>query len=154
MSPPKIKTKQKEDEKRYKELVQQIVPKPPIVKNVFWAFVVGGLISMLGQLILNMYMDFNLGKDEAGAATIATMIFLSALLTGIGVYDSIGKVAGAGSIVPITGFANAMVSSALEFKREGMIFGVAAKIFSLAGPVLVYGFVVSWIVGLTVFLVK
>lgn len=154
MSPPKVKTKQQEDEKQYKQLVQQIVPKPPLVKNVFWAFVVGGLISMLGQVILNMYMGFDLGKEEAGAATVATMIFLSALLTGIGVYDSIGKVAGAGSIVPITGFANAMVASALEFKREGMIFGVAAKIFSLAGPVLVYGFVVSWIVGLTVFLIK
>ena len=140
------------EQQAYKELVSQTKPKPPVVRNGFWAFVVGGLICVIGQLLISMYSTFGLGRTESFAATSATLIFVAALLTGLGVYDSIGKFAGAGSIVPITGFANSMVAPALEFKREGMVIGTA-KLFTIAGPVLVYGFVASFLIGLIYYLV-
>ncbi|MEN6349309.1 MAG: stage V sporulation protein AC [Syntrophomonas sp.] len=132
----------------YETLVQRVKPKPPILKNCFWAFLVGGLICMLAQIIQNYLVSTGLAKTDAASYTSVTMIFLGALLTGIGVYDQLGKVAGAGSIVPITGFSNAIVSSAMEFKKEGYIFGVGARIFSVAGPTLVFGFVIAVLVGL------
>jgi stage V sporulation protein AC len=110
--------------------------------------VIGGLICTLGQIILNFFMGQGLSKLDAGSATSVVMIFLAALFTGLGWYDVLGKHAGAGSIVPITGFANAIVASAMEYKREGFIFGVGARIFSVAGPTLVFGFAVSVVIGL------
>ncbi len=141
----KLKTAQQEE---YHHLVNRIKPKPPILKNCVWAFVVGGLICVIGQLIMNYLLSTGINKVDAGSLTAIIMIFLGALLTGLGVYDDLGQKAGAGSIVPITGFANAIVASAMEFKREGYIFGVGARIFSIAGPTLLFGFVASVLIGL------
>ena len=132
----------------YDDLVNQTKPKPTVLKNCIWAFVIGGLICTLGQIILNFFMGQGLSKLDAGSATSVVMIFLAALFTGLGWYDVLGKHAGAGSIVTITGFANAIVASAMEYKREGFIFGVGARIFSVAGPTLVFGFAVSVVIGL------
>ncbi len=141
----KLKTAQQEE---YHNLVNRVKPKPPILTNCLWAFVVGGLICVIGQVILNYLIYTGINKVDAGSLTAIIMIFLGALFTGIGVYDDLGQKAGAGSIVPITGFANAIVASAMEFKREGYIFGVGARIFSVAGPTLVFGFVASVLIGL------
>ncbi|KAB3531478.1 stage V sporulation protein AC [Alkaliphilus serpentinus] len=147
--------RQTENKKRYQQLVKEISPKPHYIKNCTWAFFVGGFISMIGQFIHNsVERMLNLSHLEATNATILIMIFVGALLTGLGIYDRIGKRAGAGSIVPITGFANSIVSPAMEFKREGYIFGVAARMFTLAGPVLVYGITSSVLVGLIYYLLK
>jgi len=132
----------------YESLVQQVKPKPPLLKHCVWAFIVGGLICLLAQLIMNYLLNQGIGKVEASSYTAVIMIFLGAFLTGIGIYDELGKRAGAGSIVPITGFANAIVASAMEFKREGYIFGVGARIFTVAGPTLLFGFVVAVLIGL------
>ncbi|MEG1310850.1 MAG: stage V sporulation protein AC [Romboutsia sp.] len=126
--------------KNYKKYVDEISPKPKYLKNYIWAFVVGGIICMIGQGINDLYMKFvQLDKLTAASATSITLIFIGALLTGLGVYDLIGKRAGAGSIIPITGFANSIVSPAMEYKREGYVMGVGANLFKIAGPVLVYG---------------
>jgi len=137
---------------QYKTLTQQFTPKPTIVKNVVWAFVVGGIICAIGQVIINLYVTFGLARIEASTAATGTMIFIGALLTGLGIYDEIGKFGGAGSIVPITGFANSIVAPAMEFKREGYVLGVGAKLFTVAGPVLVYGIATSIVVGIVYFL--
>lgn len=132
----------------YESLVQQTKPRPTIFKNCIWAFVVGGIICAIGQVVMNYLIANGFSRLDAGSATAVVMIFLGALLTGIGIYDEIGKRAGAGSIVPITGFSNAIVASAMEFKREGYVFGVGARIFSVAGPTLLFGFAVSTLIGL------
>jgi len=137
---------------QYKTLTKQFSPKPTIIKNVVRAFVVGGIICSIGQFIINIYVTLGMPRIEASAAATATMVFIGAFLTGIGIYDEIGKFAGAGSIVPITGFANSIVSPAMEFKREGYVLGVGAKLFTVAGPVLVYGISTSIVVGIIFFL--
>jgi len=143
------------EQKKYKEFAETKKPKPPVLRNVISAFIVGGIICTIGQIILNFYVSIGMDKlKEAPAATSATMVFLGAFLTGIGVYDQIGKRAGAGSIVPITGFANSIVSPAMEFKAEGFIFGVAAKMFVVAGPVIVYGMTISMIIGFIYYFLK
>lgn len=139
---------------QYQKMVMSVKPKPPLLRNILGAFVFGGAICTLGQTLINLYKSLGLSKIDAGAATSATLVFLAALLTGLGVYDSVAKYAGAGTIVPITGFANSIVAPALEFRREGMVFGVGQKIFSLAGPVLAFGFVTAWLVGLITYLLK
>jgi stage V sporulation protein AC len=136
---------------QYKTLTEKYTPKPTIVKNVVRAFVVGGIICSIGQVIINLYVTFGLAHIEASTAATATMIFIGALLTGLGIYDDIGRFAGAGSIVPITGFANSIVSPAMEYKREGFVLGVGAKLFTVAGPVLVYGISTSIVVGIFYF---
>lgn len=140
--------KQEKSEEQYQKKVDQVTPKPPLLKNLLWAFVVGGLICTLGQFILNYFVDLGLSKKDAAGAAGAVLIFLSAFFTGLGVYDELGKRAGAGSIVPITGFANSIVAPAMEFKREGYVFGIGAKMFVIAGPVLVYGMLTAFIIGL------
>jgi stage V sporulation protein AC len=120
----------------------------PIGKNLAAAFGVGGLICLLGQALINMYRGFGLNLEEAGAAASVSLIFLSALLTGIGVYDKIAKYGGAGTLVPITGFANSIVSPAMEYKSEGLILGMSAKLFTVAGPVLVFGISASVLYGI------
>ncbi len=132
----------------YQNLVDQIKPKPDILKHCVWAFVVGGLICGFAQVLVNYLLSLGVSRTDAGSAVSCIMIFLAAFFTGIGVYDELGKRAGAGSIVPITGFANAIVASAMEYKREGFIFGVGARIFSVAGPTLVFGFAVAVVAGL------
>ncbi|WIW69649.1 stage V sporulation protein AC [Anaerosinus gibii] len=142
------KLSKNEMQKQYQNKVDGIVPKPPVMKNILWAFCVGGLICCIGQVVQNYFLDGGLIKKDAAAATSSVMVFLGAFLTGIGIYDEIGKRAGAGSVVPITGFANSIVSCAMEFKREGFVFGIGAKMFVIAGPVIVYGLVMAFIVGL------
>jgi len=120
----------------------------PSWKNCIWAFCVGGLICTAGQGLMELFLYFGLPRDDAAAAVSVTLIFLAALLTGLGVFDDIAKRAGAGTLVPITGFANAVVSPALEFKSEGLVMGVAAKMFVIAGPVLVFGISAAVIYGI------
>ncbi len=135
-------------EKEYGKLIKDMSPKSPIVKDCFHAFWIGGLICTIGQLILNGYTALGLNKTDAGTATSMTLVALSALLTGLSLYDNIAKHAGAGTLVPITGFANAVAAPAVEFKTEGFILGVAAKMFTIAGPVIVYGVSASVVYGL------
>ncbi|MHB1404126.1 MAG: stage V sporulation protein AC [Desulfitobacteriaceae bacterium] len=132
----------------YKGLSKQFTPKPTIVKNSVRAFAVGGLICALGQIMINLLIMRGVALTEAQTVTTAVLIFLGALLTGLGVYDEIGKFGGAGAFIPVTGFANSIVSPALEFKREGYVMGVGARLFMIAGPVLVYGIATSIVVGL------
>lgn len=141
-------------DKNYKDYVEQVSPKPTYAKNYVLSFVVGGLICVIGQIINDVYMKFGLDKLKAGAATSMTLIFIGAFLTGLGVYDLIGKRAGAGSIIPITGFANSIVSPAMEYKREGYVMGVGANLFKIAGPVLVYGIGSSVLCGLIYYIIK
>ena len=135
-------------EKQYARLVEELSPKSPIGKDCFRAFWVGGLICLLGQLIQSGYMAWGLEKEEAGTATSMTLVALSAVLTGLSLYDDIARHAGAGTLVPITGFANAIAAPAVEFKTEGFILGVGAKMFTIAGPVIVYGVSASVVYGL------
>ncbi|MTI60974.1 MAG: stage V sporulation protein AC [Firmicutes bacterium] len=116
--------------------------------NFIKAYIVGGFFCVIGQGLWHIYMFANLSQEDAGVLSTITMIFIGGLLTGIGVYDEIGQFAGAGSIVPVSGFANAMVSPAMEFKQDGLILGLGAKMFDVAGPVLVYGMVSSFVIGL------
>lgn len=134
--------------KEYENFIKDKMPKPSSLKNCIMAFIVGGLICDIGQLVSNIAKNSGLDKDGVSAVTSITMVFLGAFLTGLGIYDKIGKHAGAGSVVPITGFANSIVSPAMEFKREGFVFGVGAKMFIIAGPVLVYGISASIIIGI------
>lgn len=140
--------KQIQDKQQYQKKFNKINPKPPLVKNLVWAFGVGGFICVIGQFVMNLFLQMGLSGKDAGAMTSAVMVFIGALLTGLGLYDDLGKRAGAGSIVPITGFANSIVSPAMEFKREGLVFGVGAKMFTVAGPVLVYGMTTAFVIGL------
>lgn len=136
------------NKKDYGKYAEGKVPKPTYLKNIIFAFLIGGLICTIGQVIINFAISR--GLDEETASTVATvsMVFVGALLTGLGVYDEIAKLGGAGAAIPITGFANSMVSPAMEFKSEGFIFGVASKMFIIAGPVLVYGIGFSIIIGI------
>ena len=142
-------------DKNYKKYEDQISPKPTYLKNYTLAFIVGGIICMIGQAINDLYMKVG-GLDKLGAssATSITLIFIGAFLTGLGVYDLIGKRAGAGSIIPITGFANSIVSPAMEYKREGYVLGVGANLFKIAGPVLVYGIGSSILCGIIYYIFK
>jgi stage V sporulation protein AC len=126
-------------EKEYGKLVQDMSPKSPIWKDCLWAFVVGGLICTLGQVFMNWYDKLGLDETNAGTATAMSLVVLSALFTGLSLYDNLAKHAGAGTLVPITGFANSIAAPAVEFKTEGFVLGVAAKMFTIAGPVIVYG---------------
>lgn len=132
----------------YKEYADRHSPRSPMGKDIFNAFIVGGAICCLGQLFIELYSKWGLNSMDAGTAASMTLVFLSALLTGLGVYDNIAKFAGAGTLVPITGFANAVVSPALEFKTEGFVLGTAAKMFVIAGPVIVFGISASVLYGL------
>ena len=137
---------------QYGELVKSHSPNSKTLADTFHAFWIGGLICVLGQLILNGWGMMGLDDKLAATATSMTMIFLGALLTGVGIYDRIAKVAGAGTIVPITGFANSVVSPAMEFKTEGLVMGMGAKIFVIAGPVLLYGIGAGTVYGLIYYL--
>ena len=134
--------------KEYNRYVARLAQKSPLGKDLLRSFLVGGLICAIGQLILNGFTALELSEQDAAAATSVSLVFLSAVLTGLSVYDDIAKFAGAGTLVPITGFANAVVSPAIEFKAEGFVTGMAAKMFIIAGPVIVYGTVASVLYGL------
>lgn len=132
----------------YQKYVAAKAAPSPIWKNMLLAFLSGGLICVGGQGLLDLYKGFGLDEEKSAIATSVTLIVIAALLTGIGWFDDIAKRAGAGTLVPITGFANAMVSPALEFKSEGFVLGVGAKMFTIAGPVIVYGVSASVVYGL------
>lgn len=135
---------------QYREYVKKNSPRSPMMRSLIAAFVVGGLICVAGEGVSDILgMAFpNMSKDDIASWTTVTMIFLGAFFTAIGVYDKLGHFAGGGSIIPITGFANSVVSPALEFNREGVFFGVCAKMFVIAGPIIVFGIVASIIVGI------
>lgn len=132
----------------YGELAKKMSPPSAMYKTLPMAFVIGGGICVLGEALLNLYGMLGLNKDDAGALTSMTLIFLSALLTGLKLYDRIAQHAGAGTLVPITGFANSVVSPALDFKSEGYVLGLGAKMFVIAGPVIVYGISASIVYGI------
>ena len=135
-------------EREYGKLVKEMSPKSPMWKDCLAAFLVGGAICTLGQVFNNWYGELGLDKEMAGTAASMSLVALSALLTGLSLYDNIAKFAGAGTLVPITGFANAVAAPAVEFKTEGFILGVGAKMFTIAGPVIVYGVSASVVYGL------
>ena len=139
-------------EKEYAKLVKDMSPKSPIWRDCLNAFWIGGLICAIGQVIMNGYLAMGLPEKEAGTAMSMTLVAMSALLTGFSLYDNIAKHAGAGTLVPITGFANAISSAAIEFKTEGFILGVGAKMFTIAGPVIVYGVSASVVYGVVYWL--
>lgn len=134
--------------REYDELVQRLSPKSKLGADVLRAFLVGGIICLLGQALLTLYQTIGASEQDAATWCSITLIFLSALLTGLGWYDDLANFAGAGSLVPITGFANAVASPAIEFKTEGWVTGLAVKIFTIAGPVLVFGSAASVIYGI------
>ena len=134
-------------QRQYQKLVDDMAPKSPVWKDCLKAFLIGGLICTIGQLILNGYTALGLDKEQSATATSMTLVAISALLTGLSLYDNIAKHAGAGTLVPITGFANSIAAPAIEFKTEGFILGVGAKMFTIAGPVIVYGTVASVVYG-------
>lgn len=135
-------------EKQYGKLVQDMAPASPMWKDCLNAFWIGGSICLLGQLLMNGYKALGLDETASGTAVSMTLVALSALLTGFSLYDNIAKYAGAGTLVPITGFANSIAAPAVEFKTEGFILGVGAKMFTIAGPVIVYGVSASVVYGL------
>ena len=135
-------------DREYEKLVDRMSPRSPMGMDCVKAFVIGGAICALGQVFINCYTAWGMGKEDASTAASMTLVCLSALLTGLSLYDDIAKHAGAGTLVPITGFANSISAPAVEFKTEGMILGVGAKMFTIAGPVIVYGLAASVVYGL------
>ena len=138
----------------YQRYVKEKARKSPIVKDTALAFLIGGLICVLGQAIQNGWAAAGLSQQDAGTATSCTLVFLSALLTGLNLYNKIARFGGAGTLVPITGFANSVVSPAIDFKSEGFITGMAAKMFTVAGPVIVFGTLASVIYGIVLMVLK
>lgn len=144
---------QKRDQK-YNAYVEQVTPKHNPWINIAWAFVVGGAICTLGQVLINLYQRWGASKEDAALYVTLTLIFLSALTTGLNLYQKLTRFAGAGSVVPITGFANSVAASAIEYKKEGQVFGIGCKIFTIAGPVILYGILTSWGLGLIYWILK
>ena len=138
----------KYNQDNYKKVVDEFTPKNKMLKNCIMAFIFGGAICVVGEIINDSFVAWFGISDEEASPISVVLIGLSALLTGLGWYDKLGKIGGAGTVVPITGFANSVVSPALEFKKEGFILGTAANIFKLAGPVLLFGYFSSFIAGL------
>lgn len=138
----------------YQKMVEEKAPGSHIIRNIFAAFITGGAICSVGQIVMLIFEQFGADKETTAASTSIIMIFLGAFLTGINIYDNIGKFGGAGASVPITGFSNSIVSPAMEYKKEGYVMGVGAKMFLIAGPVLVYGIFASVIAGLVYFIWK
>lgn len=138
---------------QYNEYVKGKSPNSTLIRDCLYAFLIGGAICTIGQFINIFYTSYGLSKEIASIMTSVTMIFIGSLLTGLNVYDDIAKYAGAGTIVPITGFANSIVSSAMEFKSEGYIMGLGAKMFTIAGPVIVFGVIASVVCGIIYYII-
>ncbi len=141
-----------ENTELYNQYVEEITPTTNIVLNVFKAFLTGGAVCLLGQIIMNVFLRFDLKKEDASLWTLLILIGISVLLTGFNQYYKIAKFGGAGILVPITGFANSVASAAIEYQKEGQVFGIGCKIFTIAGPVILYGIVSSWFLGLLYYL--
>ncbi len=151
----KLTEQEKTEQREYRALVKERMPRSKTLLRCALAFLTGGAICCLGQLIGDLgTLAFHLGEAERGSFVSVALIFIAALLTGIGVYDRIGRFAGAGSVVPITGFSNSIVAPAMEHRSEGIVMGVCAQLFTVAGPVLVYGITSSVIVGIIVYIIS
>ena len=144
----------KEQQKQYEKYVKEVTPTHNLFLNMGKAFFTGGLICLIGQFIQNYAKNMGLDKETSGSWCSLILILLSVLLTGLNIYPKIGKFGGAGSLVPITGFANSVAAPAIEFKAEGQIFGIGCKIFTIAGPVILYGTLSSWILGIVYYILK
>lgn len=144
----------KMSKEEYEKYVEKQTPNSPILKDCVFAFLIGGLICCIGQFILALYKKLNISEELAATATSVTLILISTILTGLNLYSKIAKFAGAGTVVPITGFANSVASPALEAKSEGFILGVGAKVFTIAGPVILYGTIASFIAGIIYFFIQ
>ncbi len=144
----------KKRNENYNRYVKQETPKFSIWKNVLKAYIVGGLICTLGQLFINCYMRLGVEREAAMAYNSLTLVFLAVLFTGLGIYQKLAKFAGAGTLVPITGFANSVAAPAVEYRSEGQVFGIGSKIFVIAGPVILYGIFSSWLLGLIYYILK
>lgn len=142
----------KELSKQYNDYVTKVTKTNSLPKNMFMAFIVGGMICTLGQIIGDILRNNGVGEDHANFITLLILVGLSALLTGLNIYPKIGKYGGAGALVPITGFANSVASAAIEFKAEGFVMGLGCKIFTIAGPVILYGILSSWVFGILYYL--
>lgn len=142
------------EKKKYEAYVKQMTPTHSTTKNVLAAFVCGGGVCFLGQVLQNAFQFFGFEQEEASVWTLLTLIFISVVLTGLNLFQKLARFAGAGVLVPITGFANSVAASALEYKVEGQVFGIGCKIFTIAGPVILYGVVTSWVLGVIYWLGK
>lgn len=149
-----MESREKKIKDKFHKVTDESSPKSKLFKNCICAFIVGGIICDIGQFFNNYLLGWGMSPDNVSSWVTIIMIFIGALLTGIGVYDKIANFAGAGTVVPITGFANSIVSPAIEFKKEGYILGVGAKMFTIAGPVLVYGIGSSIIVGVIYYFIS
>lgn len=134
-------------DQKYNEYVEKVTPKHSCLKNVCNAFIIGGIICTIGEVFIKLYTSWGADKELAALYNTLTLVFLSVALTGLGIYAKISKYGGAGTIVPITGFANSVAAPAVEFKKEGQVFGIGCKIFTIAGPVILYGIFSSWVLG-------
>ncbi len=143
-----------EQKKQYNDYIKQITPNNSLAKDMLNAFWIGGLICLMGQVWLELFMYFGINKEDAALWTTIVLILESVLLTGFGLYSKIAKYGGAGTLVPITGFANGVASSAIEFRMEGEVLGLGSKIFTIAGPVILYGILSSWIAGIIYLIIK
>lgn len=143
-----IMAQNKEEQKKYEQYVKEVTPVHCLPRNMAKAFLVGGIICVIGQLILNIAKGYGLDKEMAGSWCSGILILISVILTGLNIYPKLAKFAGAGSLVPITGFANSVAASAIEYQKEGQVMGIGCKIFTIAGPVILYGIVTSWVLGL------
>ena len=135
-------------DKKYNDYVKKVTPTHSLPRNVYRAFLIGGLICVLGQVLINVYTKMGASTDNAKLYSTISLVGLSVLFTGLGWYSKFANYAGAGTLVPITGFANSIASAAIEFKKEGQVFGIGCRIFSIAGPVILYGLFASWILGI------
>ena len=141
-------------DKKYNDYVKQVTPKFSCFRNCINAFIAGGIICTIGQVFFNLFMNFGLGEETAAAYNIIVLILISIILTCLNIYPTLAKFGGAGTVVPITGFANGVVSPALEYKTEGQVFGIGCKLFIIAGPVILYGVFSAWVLGLIYWILK
>ena len=154
MSSTDNRNKQQERNQRYNEYVKRVTPTHNLFLNMAKAFLAGGLICVLGQFLLNYGKSMGLDKEMAGSWCSLILVALSVILTGFNIYPRLAKFGGAGTLVPITGFANSVAASAIEYKKEGQVFGIGCKIFTIAGPVILYGIFSSWLLGLIYWILK
>ena len=144
-----------QEKQKYADYVKEITPKSNLGMRMIKAFLVGGVICLLGQAIINTAINmYGLDKEQAGSWCALILVFLSVLLTGLNIYPQIVKFGGAGALVPITGFANSVASAAIEYKKEGQVYGIGCKIFTIAGPVILYGIFSSWVLGVIYWIMK
>jgi len=140
-------------DKKYNKFVSDVTPKHSVFLNCIKAFITGGTICMIGQIFMTLFTNAGMSSDKSASFTTLSLIFLSVLLTGLNLYPLVTKWGGAGSLVPITGFANSVVAPAIEYKKEGQVFGIGCKIFTIAGPVILYGILSSWVAGIIYYII-